>query len=114
MQTLHPRLTSVCCGKCQQCDRWARDTPESGPGPSAGAKTLSRQPGLSPSATSPFPGIMALPWALLLLSEVLAQDSATQSCLIPPSSESRPQWHCRQDKPSPGRPGDGLGAFSSI
>ncbi|XP_064911339.1 uncharacterized protein LOC135578892 isoform X2 [Columba livia] len=29
---------------------------------------------------------MALPWALLLLSEVLAQDSATQSCLIPPST----------------------------
>ncbi|XP_009466921.1 PREDICTED: uncharacterized protein LOC104015857 [Nipponia nippon] len=27
---------------------------------------------------------MALPWALLLLGEVLAQDAATQDCLIPP------------------------------
>ncbi|KAM6411120.1 uncharacterized protein J5M81_001118 isoform 1-T1 [Pluvialis apricaria] len=29
---------------------------------------------------------MALPWALLLLGEVLAQDAATQGCLLPPAA----------------------------
>lgn len=95
VRTLHPPLASTSRGKCQQCNWWARDTPESSPGPSAGAKTLLQQPGSSPSATSPFPSVMALPWALLLLSEVLAQDSATQSCLVPPSGESHPQQRCR-------------------
>ncbi|XP_074716759.1 uncharacterized protein LOC141939920 [Strix uralensis] len=40
---------------------------------------------------------MALPWALVLLGEVLAQDAAPQSCLLPPVA-----------KTSPGCPGDGL------
>ncbi|XP_075561209.1 uncharacterized protein LOC142592899 [Pelecanus crispus] len=33
---------------------------------------------------------MALPWALLLLGEVLAQDAAAQGCFLPPAGESQP------------------------
>ncbi|XP_040442624.1 LOW QUALITY PROTEIN: uncharacterized protein LOC121084782 [Falco naumanni] len=57
---------------------------------------------------------MALPWALLLLGEVLAQDAAAQGCLLPPAGESQPfalpcQWkHPWWDKALLGCLGGGL------
>uniref|UniRef100_A0A8C3J743 Fucolectin tachylectin-4 pentraxin-1 domain-containing protein n=1 Tax=Calidris pygmaea TaxID=425635 RepID=A0A8C3J743_9CHAR len=43
-------------------------------------------PGIRVVPTHRCPHTMALPWALLLLSEVLVQDATAQSCLIPPAA----------------------------
>lgn len=47
-------------------------------------------PTLRVPPSSAAPHATALPWALLLLGEVLAQDAPTQGCLLPPAGESQP------------------------
>ncbi|KAM6445865.1 LOW QUALITY PROTEIN: ATP-dependent DNA helicase Q4 [Rhynochetos jubatus] len=60
---------------------------------------------------------MALPWALLLLGEILAQDAAAPGCLLPPAGEPPT---LRYSSPAgapggmkPGRAGDGLNPSSA-